>query len=64
MDKAHRQAQETRKTNETKRREQLLAYQRDRREIRDGLKTLITSETATPAEKLEAARLILELDKG
>ena len=64
MDKAHRQAQETRKANEAARREQLLTYQRDRREIRDGLKAIITSTEATPAEKLEAARLILEFDKG
>lgn len=64
MDKAHQQAQATRKANAEKRREKLRALEQDKREIRAGLKAIIASEAATPAEKLEAARIILAMDKG
>lgn len=38
--------------------------QRAERElIRKALKEVLTSETATPAEKLESSKLLLELDR-
>lgn len=63
MDKSHAQAQETRKRNTQARRER---RERERVELEETINTLRQirqNPKATPGEKLEAIRLLTELER-
>lgn len=60
MDAAHRKAQETRLANEAARAEAA----RNKVRALASLQEILGDSTATNAERLEAARLIVELDKA
>ena len=63
MDKSHAQAQETRKRNTQARRER---HERERSELEATINTLRQirqNPKATPGEKLEAIRLLTELER-
>lgn len=64
MDKAHMKAQETRKANEAKRAEAARKAAEELAETVKGLNEIVNSTEATTEEKLEAARLIVELKKA
>lgn len=55
-------SQETRKENERLRREAYQRRQAEKKELREALKKIAADDTATPSERLEAVKLILELD--
>ena len=61
MTESAQKASETRKKNEAKRREMFLRKEADKVAIRSGLMEIISNAEATAAEKLEAARIILEI---
>lgn len=56
-------ARETRKRNREAQRSREAEKRAERELIRRSLKEVLASETATPAEKLESSRLLLELDR-
>ncbi len=60
MDAAHRKAQETRIANEAARLEAL----QNRARAVESLQEILADSTATTAERLEAARLILQMDRA
>lgn len=55
-------SQETRKENERLRREVYQSRQAEKKELREALKKIAADDAATPGERLEAVKLILELD--
>lgn len=62
MDKSHEQAQETRKRNQ---RERMVAFTRKAErveELQSFLKDIAANADATTAERLEAVKLIMELE--
>lgn len=63
MDKAHAQAQETRKRNLEKRIEEHQRRMAERTELRNTLKTIAADRAATPGERLEAVKLIMEFER-
>jgi len=54
---------ETRKRNKAFAEQKRKAEREERELIRQSLKEVLASENATPAEKLESSRLLIELDK-
>lgn len=60
MDAAHRKAQATRLANEAAR----LEIAQNRARAIESLQQILEDSTATTAERLEAARLILQMDKA
>ncbi len=54
---------ETRKRNKALAEQKRKAEREERELIRQSLKEVLASENATPAEKLESSRLLIELDK-
>ena len=60
MDEAHKKAQATRERTNAARAQR---YEEQAASIRTALQRVVESETATPAEILEAARLLVEIGK-
>ena len=61
MTESVQKASETRKQNESKRREIFLRIETDKAAIRAGMIEIINGTEATVAEKLEAAKIIAEM---
>lgn len=61
MTESVQKASETRKQNESKRREMFLRIETDKAAIRAGMIEIINGTEATVAEKLEAAKIIAEM---
>lgn len=63
MDKSYAQAQETRKRNQEARAAMYEEQAASIRIARQALQRVLENKDATPAETLEAARLLVELSK-
>ena len=61
MTESAQKASETRKQDESKRREMFLRIETDKAAIRAGMIEIINGTEATVAEKLEAAKIIAEM---
>lgn len=62
MDKSHAQAQETRKRNEQARRERQLKREREKSAQVEALRQIRDNPKATPEARLEAVKLLLEME--
>lgn len=63
MDEAHKKAQETRRKNEEARRQMWREQREAIKTAKKALLRVMESEDATPAEILEAARLLVEIGR-
>lgn len=62
MDASHRKAQATRKENLETIKRRIQHQQQTALDLQGSLKDILRNEKATIAEKLEAAKMIMELD--
>lgn len=62
MDASHRKAQATRRENLEAAKKRIQHQQQTAWELQGFLKDILRDETATVAEKLEAAKMIMELE--
>ena len=63
MDKSHAQAQETRKHNAQPRAERRLKEEQEQKEQITALRQIRNNPKATPEARLEAVKLLFELEK-
>ena len=62
MDESHAKAQETRKRNEQARRERQLKREREKSAQVEALRQIRDNPKATPEPRLEAVKLLLEME--
>ena len=62
MDESHAKAQETRKRNEQARKERRLKREREKSAQVEALRQIRDNPEATPGERLEAVKLLLEME--